>query len=93
MIDVRARMKVDGVHVYMNEDLVMIVDNDPDDLIIRIPSPICSPSKTVFSIEEALEYIDPPRNRQDMLGMTALFGICIFSCFEEQENFLSRISQ
>lgn len=93
MIDVSASMKPDGVHVLMNGGLVMIVDNDPDDLIIRIPSPICIPSKTVFTIEDALEYIDPPRSRQDMLGMTTLFGICIFSCFEEQLDYVNRISQ
>ena len=90
-IYVRTRMKPDGVHVYLDGELKLIVDNDPDDLIIR--TPFNGSSHTMFSLDEAVTEVFGAVDRQQQLGLTTLLGICIFSCFEEQDNFVNRISQ
>jgi len=80
---ITANMDVDGVHVTVNDCLSMIVDNDPDDLIIRLPHL----GERVHSVEEAVSIIFGATNRQEHLGMCALLSICIFQCFEDQGTF------
>ena len=35
-IEVRTSMEVDGVHLFINEELVLLIDNDPEDLVTII---------------------------------------------------------
>lgn len=90
-IYIKTKMKTEGVHVYIDGELKLIVDNDPEDLIIRTPS--SGYSHTMFSVDEAVTEVFGAVDRQEQLGLVALLSVCIFSSFEDQDDFINRISQ
>lgn len=90
-IYIKTKMKHDGVHVFIDGELKLIVDNDPDDLIIRTPS--SGSSRTMFSVDDAVVEVFGACDRQEQLGLVALLSMCIFSSFEDQSEFINRISQ
>ena len=87
--EIVTRMKPEGVHVIVNDTLELIVENDPFDLVMRVPSD----GSLMFTLDEAVSHIFGSLNRQDYLGMVTLLGIVIFSAFEEQLDYVNRISQ
>ena len=93
-IEVRTAMEVDGVHLFVNEELVLLIDNDPDDLVMRTPSDgSLGTSRTMFSVDDAVEEIFGANPTQRHLGLVTIISVCIFSAFEEQNKFINRISQ
>jgi len=93
-IEVRTTMEVDGVHLFVNEELVLLIDNDPEDLVMRTPSDgSLGTSRTMFSVDDAVEEIFGANPTQRHLGLVTIISLCIFSAFEEQNKFVNRISQ
>ena len=93
-VEIRTAMKVDGIHLFVNEELVLIIDNDPEDLVMRTPSNGClSCSRTMFSVDDAVEEIFGANPTQRHLGLVTIISLCIFSAMEEQDRFINRISQ
>jgi len=92
--DITTQMRADGVHVFVNDELALIVENDPDELIIRTPSDgFAGSSHLMFSVDEAVEEVFGALDRQQKLGLNVILSVCIFSQFEEQDKFVNRISQ
>ena len=89
-----ASMKPEGLHVSIDGELALIVDNDPDDLIMRIPSDGYShPAPLMFSIDAAIQELFGSLDRQQYLGLSTILSMVIFSAFDEQSKFVNRISQ
>jgi len=92
--EITARMKPDGLHVFVDEELALIVENDPDDLVLRTPSNGCIGSPhLMFSIDDAVTELFGALDRQNQLGLNVILSVVIFSAFEEQEKFTRTISQ
>ena len=93
-VEIRTTMEVDGIHLFVNEELVLIVDNDPVDLVMRTPSDgSLGNSRTMFSVDDAVEEIFGANDTQRHLGLVTILSLCIFSALEEQNKFINRISQ
>ena len=94
-IEVRTTMEVDGVHLFVNEELVLLIDNDPEDLVMRTPplNGCIGDSRTMFSVDDAVEEIFGANPTQRHLGLVTIISLCIFSALEEQNKFINRISQ
>ena len=89
-----ASMKADGLHIKMDGELVLIVENDPDDLVMRVPSNGCShPAPLMFSVDDAIQELFGSLDRQQYLGLSTILSMVIFSGFEEQEKFLHTTAQ
>ena len=89
-----ASMKPEGLHVSIDGELALIVDNDPDDLIMRIPSDGYShPAPLMFSIDAAIQELFGSLDRQQYLGLSTILSMVIFSGFDEQSKFINRVSQ
>ena len=89
-----ASMKPEGLHVSIDGELALIVDNDPDDLIMRIPSDGFShPAPLMFSIDAAIQELFGSLDRQQYLGLSTILSMVIFSAFDEQSKFINRVSQ
>lgn len=89
-----ATMNPDGLHILIDGETRLIVDNDPDDLVMRIPSDGYShPAPLMFSIDAAIQELFGSLNRQQYLGLSTILSICIFSAFEEQDKFANTVSQ
>jgi len=89
-----ASMKADGLHIKMDGELVLIVENDPDDLVMRVPSDGYShPAPLMFSVDDAIQELFGSLNRQQYLGLSTILSMVIFSGFEEQEKFLHTTAQ
>ena len=89
-----ASMKPEGLHVSIDGELALIVDNDPDDLIMRIPSDGYShPAPLMFSIDAAIQELFGSLDRQQYLGLSTILSMVIFSAFDEQSKFINRVSQ
>ena len=89
-----ASMKPEGLHVSIDGELALIVDNDPDDLIMRIPSDGYShPAPLMFSVDAAIQELFGSLDRQQYLGLSAILSMVIFSGFDEQSKFINRVSQ
>ena len=89
-----ASMKPEGLHVSIDGELALIVDNDPDDLIMRIPSDGYShPAPLMFSIDAAIQELFGSLDRQQYLGLSTILSKVIFSGFDEQSKFINRVSQ
>lgn len=89
-----ASMKPEGLHVSIDGELALIVDNDPDDLIMRIPSDGFShPAPLMFSIDAAIQELFGSLDRQQYLGLSTILSMVIFSGFDEQSKFINRVSQ
>ena len=89
-----ASMKADGLHIKMDGELVLIVENDPDDLVMRVPSDGYShPAPLMFSVDAAIQELFGSLNRQQYLGLSTILSMVIFSGFEEQEKFLHTTAQ
>ena len=87
-------MKPEGLHVEIDGELALIVENDTDDLVMRIPSCGCCPqAPLLFSIDAAIQELFGSLDRQQYLGLTTILSLVIFSGFEEQDKFINRISQ
>lgn len=87
--EITARMKPEGVHVLVNGELALVVDNDPDDLVMRTPSD----GYLMFKIDDAVSELFGSLDRQEQLGLNVILAVVIFSAFEEQEKFINTISQ
>ena len=93
-IEIRTTMETDGVHLFVNEELVLIIDNDPEDLVMRTPSDgFLGSSRTMFRVDDAVEEIFGANSTQRHLGLVTIISMCIFSALEEQDKFIHRISQ
>ena len=89
-----ASMKPEGLHVSIDGELALIVDNDPDDLIMRIPSDGYShPALLMISIDAAIQELFGSLDRQQYLGLSTILSMVIFSAFDEQSKFINRVSQ
>ena len=89
-----ASMKPEGLHVSIDGELALIVDNDPDDLIMRIPSDGYShPAPLMFSVDAAIQELFGSLDRQQYLGLSTILSMVIFSAFDEQSKFVNRVSQ
>ena len=89
-----ASMKPDGLHIKMDGELVLIVENDPDDLVMRVPSDGYShPAPLMFSVDDAIQELFGSLDRQQYLGLSTILSMVIFSGFEEQEKFLHTTAQ
>ena len=89
-----ASMKPDGLHIKINGETRLIVENDPDDLVMRVPSDGYShPAPLMFSIDDAIQELFGSLDRQQYLGLSTILSMVIFSGFEEQEKFLHTTAQ
>jgi len=89
-----ASMKADGLHIKMDGELVLIVENDPDDLVMRVPSDGNShPAPLMFSVDDAIQELFGSLDRQQYLGLSTILSMVIFSGFEEQEKLLHTTAQ
>lgn len=87
--EITTRMKPDGVHVYVDGELELIVENDREDLIMRTPSN----GYLMHRVDDAVTEIFGPLDRQEQLGLVVILGVTIFSAFEEQDKFINTIAQ
>lgn len=87
--EITARMKPDGVHVYVDGELELTVENDPYDLVMRIPST----GFLMFKVDDAVTEIFGALNTQEYLGLVTLLGMVIYTAFEEQDKFLQTTAQ
>jgi hypothetical protein len=91
--EITASMEVDGVHIHVDGELKLIVDNDPYDLLIRTPADDSYAGRLMFSLSDAVEEVFGAVSRQEHLGLVATLAITTFSMFEEQEKFTNQLSQ
>jgi hypothetical protein len=91
--EITATMEVDGVHILVDGELKLIVENDPYDLLIRTPSDEFSVGRLMFSIDDAVDEVFGALERQEYLGTVAIISVTVFSMFEEQNKYINTISQ
>ena len=86
-------MEADGVHIHVDGELKLIVENDPYDLVIRTPTDDSCASRLMFTLGDAVDEVFGAVSRQEHLGLVATLAITTFSMFEEQEKFTNTLSQ
>jgi len=91
--EISASMEVDGVHIHVDGELRLIIENDPYDLLIRTPTDDACSGRLMFTLGDAVDEVFGSVTRQEHLGLVATLAITSFSMFEEQEKHINQISQ